>query len=72
MGDRRPFFFHCQQRDQLDGDGVIADGKGLMCGMVEISVDLILIFAANKTDKFSVFLSTSINPPKSWAIDSNI
>lgn len=38
------------------------------CGMVDISVVFTLIFAAVKTDKFAVFLSTSFSPPHVVAI----
>lgn len=31
----------------------------VICGMVEMSVDLTLIFAAGNTDQFAMFLSTS-------------
>lgn len=45
---------------------------GVVCGMVEMSIDLTLILAAVKTVQFSVFLLISIGPPKSWAIELNI
>lgn len=44
----------------------------VVCGMLEMSVDLTLILAAVNIHQFSVFLSTSISPPHSWAIDTNI
>lgn len=40
------------------------------CGMVDMSLVLTLIFAAVTTEKFAVFLSTSVSPPHLLAIVS--
>lgn len=72
MGDGDPFSSTVNKGISWMEMELLQTAKDLMCGTVEISVDLILILAAVKTEKFSMFLSTSINPPKSWAIDSNI
>lgn len=46
--------------------------RDFICGMVNISVDFTLIFAAVKTDRFAVFLSTSNSPPHPLAMDSRV